>query len=51
MGDERGVRRTLEGKSEGKRPVCRPRIKWENNINRDLREVDYTEDDWKTSTQ
>ncbi|PSN48291.1 hypothetical protein C0J52_19248 [Blattella germanica] len=23
-------------------------MKWENNINNDLREVDYTEDDWIT---
>ncbi|PSN49337.1 hypothetical protein C0J52_04271 [Blattella germanica] len=38
MGDERGVRRILEGKPEGKRPVGRPRMKWENNINHDLRE-------------
>ncbi|PSN35706.1 hypothetical protein C0J52_10179 [Blattella germanica] len=51
MGDERGVRKILEGKPEGKRPVGRPRMKWENNINHDLREVDYTEDDWKTLAQ
>ncbi|PSN31147.1 hypothetical protein C0J52_24092 [Blattella germanica] len=38
MGDERGVRRILEGKPEGKFPVGRPRMKWENNINNDLRE-------------
>ncbi|PSN57510.1 hypothetical protein C0J52_01592 [Blattella germanica] len=45
------VRRILEGKPEGKRPVGRPRMKWENNINHDLREVDYTGDDWKTLAQ
>ncbi|PSN36631.1 hypothetical protein C0J52_24974 [Blattella germanica] len=39
-----GVRRILEGKPEGKRPL-------ENNINHDLREVDYTGDDWKTLAQ
>ena len=32
----------------GKHPVGRPRLRWENNINHDLREVDYTGDDWKT---
>ncbi|PSN30233.1 hypothetical protein C0J52_27890 [Blattella germanica] len=32
------VRRILEGKPEGKRPVGRPRMKWENNINHDMRE-------------
>ena len=51
MGDERGVRKILEGKPEGKRPVDRPRKKWENNVNHDLKEVDYTEDDWKTLAQ
>ena len=35
-------------KPEGKRPVGRPRMMWENNINHDVREVDYTGDDWKT---
>ncbi|PSN39682.1 hypothetical protein C0J52_14416 [Blattella germanica] len=44
MGDERGVRKILEGKPEGKLPVGRPRNKWENNINQDLREVNYTWD-------
>ncbi|PSN40818.1 hypothetical protein C0J52_15311 [Blattella germanica] len=28
-----------------------PRMKWENNINHDLREIDYTGDDWKTLAQ
>ena len=28
-----GVRRILEEKPEGKRPVGRPRLEWENNIN------------------
>ncbi|PSN50350.1 hypothetical protein C0J52_07583 [Blattella germanica] len=51
MRDERGVRRILEGKPEGKRPVGRPRMKWENNINHDLGEVDYTGNDWKTLAQ
>ncbi|PSN40964.1 hypothetical protein C0J52_22708 [Blattella germanica] len=26
-------------------------LEWENNINHDLREVDYTRDDWKTLAQ
>ncbi|PSN46235.1 hypothetical protein C0J52_11401 [Blattella germanica] len=51
MGDERGVRKILEGKPEGKRPVGRPRMKWENNIYHDLREVDYTGVEWKTLAQ
>ncbi|PSN40309.1 hypothetical protein C0J52_18618 [Blattella germanica] len=51
MGDERGVRRILEGKLEGKHPVDRRRMKWENNIKHELREVDYTGDDWKALAQ
>ena len=48
MGNERGALKLLVGKPEGKRPVGRLRMSWENNINHDLREVDYTWDDWKT---
>jgi hypothetical protein len=33
MEEGRGVYRFLEGKSEGKRPVGRPRHRWEDNIN------------------
>ena len=29
------------GKPEGKRPLGRPRRRWEDNIKMDLREVDY----------
>ena len=43
MGNERGAWKLLVGKPEGMRPVGRPRMRWENNINHDLREVDYTE--------
>jgi hypothetical protein len=32
MGEERGVHRVLVGKSEGKRPMGRPRRRWEDNI-------------------
>jgi len=35
----RGVQRVLVGKPEGKRPLGRPRRKWEDNIKMDLREV------------
>ena len=47
MGNERGAWKLLGRKPEGKRPVGRPRMRWESNINHDLREVDYTGDDWK----
>ena len=39
MGEGRGVHRFLVGKTEGKRPLGRPRRRWEDNIKMDLREV------------
>ena len=45
MGYERGAWKLLVVTPEGKRPVGRPRMRWENNINHDLRKVDYTRDD------
>jgi len=39
MGEGRGVHRVLAGKHEGKRPLGRPRHRWEDNIKMDLREV------------
>jgi len=35
----RGVHRVLVGKPEGKRPIGRPRHRWEDNIKMDLQEV------------
>jgi hypothetical protein len=39
MEEDRGVHRVLMGKPEGKRPLERPRRRWENNIKIDLQEV------------
>jgi hypothetical protein len=39
MGERRGVFRVLVGKPEGKRPLWRPRHRWEDNIKMDLQEV------------
>ena len=39
MGERRGVHRVLVGKPEGKRPLRRPRHRWEDNIKMDLQEV------------
>jgi len=39
MWEGRGVHRVLVGKPEGKRPLGRPRRKWEDNIKMDLWEV------------
>ena len=36
MGQGRGVYRVLVGKPEGKRPLGRPRRRWEDNIKMDL---------------
>jgi hypothetical protein len=38
-GEERGVYRVLVGKPERKRPLRRPRRRWEDNIRMDLQEV------------
>ena len=39
MGERRGVYRVMEGKPEGKRPLERPRRRWDDNIKMDLQEV------------
>jgi len=46
MGDRRGVYRDLAGKPEGKRPLGRPRRRWEHNIKMDLQEVGCGGVDW-----
>ena len=39
MEEGRGVHKVLVGKPEGKRPLGRPRRRWEDNIKMDLKEV------------
>jgi hypothetical protein len=39
MGDERKVNRVLVGKPEGKKPLGRPRRRWEDGIRMDLGEI------------
>ena len=39
MGDREGVDRVLVGKPEGKRPLEKPRRRWEDNIKMDLQYV------------
>jgi len=39
MGERTGVYRVFVGKTEEKRPLGRPRRRWENNIKTDLQEV------------
>jgi hypothetical protein len=40
MGEERKVYKVLAGKPEGKRPLGKPRRRWEDGIRIDLREID-----------
>jgi len=42
MGEKRGVYRVLVWKPEGKRPLGRPRHRWEDNTELDLQEVEWT---------
>jgi hypothetical protein len=46
MGNKRNAYRLLMGKSEGKRPLGRPRRRFENNIWMDLGEVGWGDVDW-----
>jgi hypothetical protein len=46
MGERRGAYRALVGKPEGRRPLGRPRRRWEDNIRMDLREVGWGGMDW-----
>jgi hypothetical protein len=41
MGEERNVYRVLMVKSEGKRPLGRPRHIWEDGIRMDLRDIGW----------
>jgi hypothetical protein len=46
MGERRGLYRVLVGKPEGKRPLGRPRRRWEDNIKIDIQEVECEGLDW-----
>jgi hypothetical protein len=41
MGEGRNVNRVLVGKTEGKRPLEKPRRRWEDGIRLDLREIGW----------
>ena len=51
MEEGRGVYRVLMGKPEGKRPLRRPRHRWEDNIKMDLQEVGGGCGDWMELAQ
>jgi hypothetical protein len=46
MGEGRGVYRVLVWKPEGRRPLGRPRSRWEDNIKLDLREIGIDGENW-----
>jgi hypothetical protein len=50
-GEERGVHRVLVGKPEGKRPLGRPRRRWEDNIKIDVQGVGGSHGDWMELAQ
>jgi hypothetical protein len=41
MGEKRGAYRILVGRPEGRRPLGRPRRRWEDNIKMDLEDVGW----------
>jgi hypothetical protein len=45
------VHKVLVGKPEGKRPLGRPRRRWEDNIKMDLQEVGRSCGDWMELAQ
>jgi hypothetical protein len=46
MGEGRGVYRVLVGMPEGRRPLGKPRRRWEDNIKQDLGEVGIDGTNW-----
>jgi hypothetical protein len=46
MGEGRAVYRVLVWRPEGKRPLERPRCRWEDNIKMDLTEIGIDEANW-----
>jgi hypothetical protein len=51
MGEKRGMHRVLVGKPEGKRPLGKPRRRWEGNIKMDVCEVGGGHGDWMELSQ
>jgi len=51
MGEDRGVHKVLVGKPEEKRPLGRPRRRWEDNIKMDLQGVGGGRGDWMELAQ
>jgi hypothetical protein len=41
-----GAYNILVGRTEGRRPLGRPRRRWENNMKMDLKEIGFGDVDW-----
>jgi hypothetical protein len=46
MGEMRDAYNILVGRPEGRRPLGRPRHRWEDNIKMDVREIGFGDVDW-----
>ena len=51
IGERRCIYSVLVGKSEGTRPLERPRHRWEDNDKMDLQEVGFRDMDWLDMAQ
>jgi hypothetical protein len=51
MEEDRGVHKLLVGKPEGKRPLRRPRRRWEDNLKMDLQEGGEGRGNWMELAQ
>ena len=51
MEEGRSAFKILIGKPRGKRPLGRPRRRWEDNIRMDLQEIDISAENWVDSVQ
>ena len=51
MEESRSAFKMLTGKTTGKRPLGRPRRRWEDNIRMDLEEIDINAGNWVYSAQ
>jgi hypothetical protein len=51
MAETRNAYKIVVGKPEGKRPLGRPRRRWEDNIRMGLREIEWEDVDWINPAQ
>ena len=51
MEESRSAFKILTGKPIGKRPLGRPRLRWEDNIRMDLEDIDSNVGNWVDSAQ